>query len=298
MDEEIRLAAFQWLEQQALSHKDFFPRSILERGFTFKNERITLVGPRGIWKPKNLSLPLSITTIANGPYEDSAEGNFLTYQYRGTDPYHSDNVGLRELMERKIPLIYFFGFAKGKYAPAWPVFIQSDNMLELNFRVLLDEHEYALEGSVQENSMEGAKVYGRRSYVTSTFKRRLHQKSFRERVMRAYKNQCSLCRLKHTELLDAAHIIPDGEDGGEPVVVNGLSLCKIHHAAFDNNILGITPDYLVQVRTDVLHEIDGPMLKYGIQSLNNSKVILPNQKHDWPAQERLDVRYNRFLNAM
>jgi putative restriction endonuclease len=101
---------------------------------------------------------------------------------------------------------------------------------------------------------------------------RLHQGEFRIRVLSAYKEQCAFCRLRHQQLLDAAHIIPDGEDGGEPIVPNGLSLCKIHHAAFDNNIVGLNPDYKIIVREDILEEIDGPMLKYGIQEMHEQKI--------------------------
>jgi len=77
-----------------------------------------------------------------------------------------------------------------------------------------------------------------------------------------------------------------------------LSLCKIHHAAFDNNIIGITPDYIIKIRRDILEEIDGPMLKYGIQSLENQKIILPSHKRDWPDKDRLDQRYERFKNVV
>ncbi|TFH46735.1 MAG: hypothetical protein E4G94_01800 [ANME-2 cluster archaeon] len=60
----------------------------------------------------------------------------------------------------------------------------------------------------------------------------LHQRGFRERVLLAYHTQCSFCRIKHAELLDAAHIIPDSEPKSLPVVPNGISLCKLHHAGF------------------------------------------------------------------
>ena len=43
--------------------------------------------------------------------------------------------------------------------------------------------------------------------------------------------RCALCRLRHQELLDAAHITPDSEAEGEPLVSNGVVLCKLHHAA-------------------------------------------------------------------
>ncbi len=92
---------------------------------------------------------------------------------------------------------------------------------------------------------------------------------------------------------DAAHIIPDSE-GGEPVVQNGLSLCKIHHAAFDNNILGISPDYHVRIREDILAEVDGPMLKWGLQEMNGVKLYLPNP-HNRPNRDWLDERFQRFV---
>jgi len=104
-----------------------------------------------------------------------------------------------------------------------------------------------------------------------------------------------MCKLHHEELLDAAHIIPDSEEDGLPIVENGLSLCKIHHAAYDKNIIGIDPDYNIKVREDILSEVDGPMLKYGLQSLDGRKIILPNREIDFPNRDRLDRRYREFI---
>src|SRR5881628_2946437 len=63
----------------------------------------------------------------------------------------------------------------------------------------------------------------RRSYVTRLGKQRMHQQEFRQRVLRAYREQCAICRLRHEELLDAAHILQDGHPRGEPVAPNGLA---------------------------------------------------------------------------
>ena len=95
--------------------------------------------------------------------------------------------------------------------------------------------------------------------MTRLGKQRMHQREFRQRVRRAYREQCAICRLRHEELLDAAHILPDGHPRGEPVVPNGLALCKPHHAAFDRHVLGVRPDLTVELRPDVLREPDGPM---------------------------------------
>ncbi|MBN1664824.1 MAG: HNH endonuclease, partial [Deltaproteobacteria bacterium] len=134
-----------------------------------------------------------------------------------------------------------------------------------------------------------------RKYVAAYTLRRLHQTAFRENVITAYDSSCSICRLKHRELLDAAHIIPDTHPMGDPIVINGLCLCKIHHAAFDQNIVGIDPDYTIHIRSDVLEETDGPMLLHGLQELHNGKLIVPHKIQDRPDRERLEVRYHEFL---
>ena len=116
---------------------------------------------------------------------------------------------------------------------------------------------------------------------------------FRARVLRAYEQACAICRLKHVDLLDAAHILSDAE-GGQPVVTNGLSLCKIHHAAYDRGILGVRPDYVVQVRPDVLLEVDGPMLKHGIQDVHGWVLELPRRAAERPDRDLLAQRFEVF----
>jgi putative restriction endonuclease len=296
MDDQIRLAAFDWLSKLALIHGDVFPRNLLEKGFDYQGNRITLLGPQGIWKPQLLDFPISIVTTTGGPYEDSrSDDGFLKYRYRGTDPYHPANSGLREVMRQKKPLIYFFSIVRGRYLATWPVYIIDDDISNLSFTVALD-NQLALNSN--EPLAKEQEDYYRRRYLTANIQVRLHQRSFRERVIAAYQNQCALCKLKHIELLDAAHITPDNEERGEPIISNGLALCKIHHAAFDQNILGITPDYIIKVREDILQEIDGPMLKHGIQSLENQTLYLPGNKNNWPDKFRLEERFGLFLKAV
>jgi putative restriction endonuclease len=115
--------------------------------------------------------------------------------------------------------------------------------------------------------------------------------------MRAYESRCALCRLRHLPLLDAAHILPDRHPHGDPVVPNGLAMCKIHHAAYDANILGIRPDHVVEVRRDVLIEIDGPMLRHGLQEMHGARIVLPRSRRDYPDSNRLEERYTQFQAA-
>lgn len=293
-DKQIRIAAFNWLTKQVEKFGDVLNRDLLAKGFEYHNTRVPLVSPQGIFKPKQLDLPLTITTTPTGPYEDSFDSNdFLLYKYRGTDPMHRDNVGLRKCMQNDTPLIYFHGIIPGKYLAVWPVFVIGDDPESLTFKVAAD-NQYEVEREA--NIVQEGDIY-RRAYVTASVKQRLHQRGFRERVIAAYQSQCAFCQLKHSELLDAAHIIPDEEELGQPTVDNGLALCKIHHTAFDRYILGVTPDYEIRVRNDILEEHDGPMLKHGLQELNNEKLILPKSKKAWPNQEFLDWRYQKFKST-
>ena len=219
----IRRAAFDWLAEQVPLHDDVLPWTLLQRGFGFEGDRIPLVSMPGIFKPRACELPLSIRTAVDGPYDDRASGGgrFL-YAYRGTDPNHPDNAGLRELMQQRIPLIYFFGLVPARYLPAWPVFVIGDDPGRLTFTIQLDDAavldiDTLVAPATATHEMGGEE---RRRYVTREFQFRVHQRSFRERVLRAYQTQCAICRLRHRELLDAAHIVPDKE-GGDPRVPNG-----------------------------------------------------------------------------
>jgi putative restriction endonuclease len=118
-------------------------------------------------------------------------------------------------------------------------------------------------------------------------RQRLHHRGFRELVIRACRQCCAICRLRHDELLEAAHVLPDGHPLGEPVVPNGLALCTLHHAAFDRYLIGVTPDLEVRVRLDVLEEIDGPALQHGFQGFQGSRIHVPRAAHLRPNRDFL-----------
>ena len=126
---------------------------------------------------------------------------------------------------------------------------------------------------------------------------RLHQDRFRGIVLPAYREQCAICRLKEVRLLDAAHIIGDASERGEPVVSNGLSLCTIHHRAFDQDLVGVTPDYEVRVAPRLLDDEDGPMLDL-LKGFHGRSIELPQRRAARPDPERLAIRFERFQAAV
>ena len=300
-DARVRAAAFEWLAGQVDLHGDVVPRRVLAQGFQLDDRRVPLLGPQGIFKPAVLDeVPLSITTSPNSPYDDRYGGDgLLLYSYRGTDPAHPDNRGMVAAMERRLPLVYFHGVVPGRYVAAWPVFVVAADPGTLTFSVAFDDAAHlGLSGEEPAPSLVREPAdEGRRRYVTAVVRRRLHQRAFRERVLDAYRRECAFCRFRHEELLDAAHIAPDTEPEGEPVVRNGLSLCRIHHAAFDRYFLGVTPDYVVHVRPDLLDEKDAPTLVHAIQALHGQRISLPRRADQRPDVALLALRYERFREA-
>jgi putative restriction endonuclease len=190
---------------------------------------------------------------------------------------------------------YFHSLVPTRYVAAWPVYIRHDDRENLTFIVQVDDMPQAL-GLTRDPEGAGPPD-ARREYVTAVFRQRLHQQAFRERVLWAYREQCSLCRLRHQELLDAAHIVPDADPEGEPVVQNGLALCKLHHSAFDRFFLGIRPDYVIEVRKDILDEDDGPVLMHALKGMHGKKLMLPRSQDLNPDPRRLERRYELFRKA-
>lgn len=301
-DRLIRTAAFDWLRQKTEEVGDVLPLETLSEGFLYRGQRVLiLTRAKGIFKPEIMRLPLSIRTSTKGPYDDGfGNDGLLYYRYRGTDVNHPDNVGLRAIHERGLPLVYLHGVVPGKYLVTWPVFVVGDDPATLTFQIQVDDAEHL--GLSVDHGSELMRVSdpadeGRRRYMTSLVRRRLHQRAFRERVLRAYREQCAFCRFRHAELLDAAHIVSDADELGEPLVVNGLALCKIHHAAFDRHFLGVRPDRVIEVRPDLLHETDGPTLVHAIQRLHGQSIYAPSSHAHRPDEERLARRYALFLEA-
>ncbi len=186
LDRQVRVAAFEFLAQQTRLHGETVSWARLLQGFDFQGRRVPLVSQPGIFKPAILpEVPLTIRTAPEEegrarPYADEmdAEGR-LRYRYRGTDPHHPDNVGLRRAMQRRLPLIYLFGVVPGQYMPVWPVYVVGDELATLSFLVSVDDQKHALPVARDDDRV----VEARRAYVTVVTQRRLHQQTFRQRVL-------------------------------------------------------------------------------------------------------------------
>lgn len=295
-EHRIRQAAMEWLDQRSSPDSRLFRFEELAE-FTFEGRRVPLMDrQRGIRKPAHMTAALSIRTTFTPPgqvppYEDAAGPDGLQrYKYRGADPDHPENVALRAALRERVLLIWFVGVAPGDYLPVYPVSVVAEETDKIQFVVAVDAAQALIPVGAHLDDTQ-------RRYVERLTKQRLHQPVFRAQVLRAYDYRCAVCRLKYTTLLDAAHILPDGHPRGLPVVPNGLSLCKIHHAAFDQNLIGVRPDLIVEVRRDVRTDADGPMLLHGLQEMDGTRLVVPTSRTAQPDPSRVEERYQEFRRA-
>ena len=279
-------------------------------GFEFEGERIHLATKaRGIFKPKQMSTLLSIKTVIPKPglkvwYEDQHQANQAAFEERDHFPYNFEGGGpdshgnalLREAWEEKFPIIYFFPLRPSSYQPIVPAFIDGWDPVAAECRVcpgnlalgspMIDQRL----PSLFESDVE-------RRYSMRLTRQRLHQSLFHQAVLDAYGGRCTISGLPERRLLDAAHIVEDGNEKlGQPTVQNGLPLSNIHHTAYDSDLIGIDPDYRVHVSERLLELDDGPMLD-ALKGVDGSRIRLPGRREDYPDPLRLENRFERFRAA-
>lgn len=300
----FREAAFAWIRARQL-HTPFFTRDDLSR-FEYEASSHRLIGPQtGIWKVTALSdsaIAISTAYVPDGskrPYEDGEGPDGLQrYKWRGTEANQSDNQALRRAMERRLPLLWLVGIG---YVPGttqqlfdvrFPVYLIGEEPLQHQFVVALEPGQEIIPTGEPAVVQEIVKRYNER-----IVKVRYHQPLFRARVIHAYQERCAICRLPFMELLEAAHIRPDSQ-GGSAKISNGMSLCKIHHGAYDADIIGISPDYKIHVRESVLQTFDGPTLQYSIKEMNGKDLgQIPIENSSRPDRELLGERFEKFQQA-
>ena len=289
----VRAAAFIWLQDITLGGTVPVTREQLANDFHVAGQRFPLVDRgRGIRKPAGWQAALSIMTAQGRPYADEEGPDGLhRYKLRRDQGGTAENEALRVAMRDRVPLIWFYGLEPGVFQAIFPVHLVGEEPALDQFVLALTPDQLSIApNSTVEDTL--------RRYLIAETKRRLHQPVFASQVMLAYETRCAVCALNHRELLDASHIIADNLPRGLPIVPNGLALCKIHHAAYDQNILGIRPDYVVEIHQRLLDELDGPMLRHGLQEHHAKPLMqLPKRRTDQPDRERLEERYAQFRAA-
>ena len=204
---------------------------------------------------------------------------YQRYKWRGTDPTHYDNVALRRAMELNKPLIWFSAWAQASTCPCFRSGLWRGT----------EEHQFvvAVEEDMREQWSDRFSIRPTSHCAASTSMPRSSD-GFTSRLPRQSTARVR-GRLRALPLASSRASGRGAHSRGRgwrwPVVPNGVAMCAIHHRAFDADVLGIRPDYVVQVRQDVLEEQDGPTLRHALQAIHGEKLLLPRQRAARPNPE-------------
>ena len=120
-------------------------------------------------------------------------------------------------------------------------------------------------------------------------------RAFKRVVCSAYANSCAFCRggLQHPDgrfEVDACHIVSRSLKGSDDIR-NGLLLCKGHHWAFDNGLIGVTGEYKLIIPDTVRALARNAQLA----ELDGQEILLPNRGEEHPAFEALNWHRRNIL---
>ena len=117
---------------------------------------------------------------------------------------------------------------------------------------------------------------------------RIRRAGFRRAIMQLYNYTCAVCKLcivtaTGESATDAAHIIPYHELQNDDLR-NGLSLCKLHHWAFDQGLISFSNSHRVVVSRELS---DQKPTEWMLTELRRKRIQLPNRVQHYPAPDAM-----------
>jgi hypothetical protein len=219
---------------------------------------IHLKGQSGIFKPAELSDPLSLTTTINSRHtQDIIEGSCVMYDYVARD---FENEALKRCADAELPLIYFLQVTRRptpEYVIFAPVYVLSWDDQSRRFLVDLSEQrpsEIAARVTRQLDLFRASSREIAKNYIVSTVKQRIDAARLRNEVL-ARSRACVVCGLRIRALLDVGPVedrrprlsATEGQPGS---AVLHVALCATHHRAFGAGILTIDEEGIVHIHLD------------------------------------------------
>ena len=123
-----------------------------------------------------------------------------------------------------------------------------------------------------------------RQLVVSQITRKYRALDFRKRVLGAYGHRCAFCGIQ-LNLVDAAHIVPVADNASTDDTTNGIALCKLHHAAFDRNLLSVNESFKIELSNVERARLQSENRHGGLPEFRKNLkpvIILPSDRRDYP----------------
>ena len=118
---------------------------------------------------------------------------------------------------------------------------------------------------------------------------------FRRAIMKIYAYTCAVCELNiraasGESVTDAAHIIPFSVSYNDDIR-NGISLCKLHHWAFDTGLISVDETYQVVVSSSMSEQVPPEWAS----EFCDRQIRLPEDEECFPAQDALTWHRQQIL---
>lgn len=134
-------------------------------------------------------------------------------------------------------------------------------------------------------------VPAERQYAVVSTRRVLRDMNFRDRVLTAYSHRCAMCGIQ-LKLLDAAHILPAAHPDSTDETRNGISLCTLHHRAFDRGLVTFDKRYHTHLNEQMADAFQRSGHDGGIGRFRHNLrplLILPPDRRDYPRPDFIDA---------
>ncbi|MBS0207922.1 MAG: HNH endonuclease [Planctomycetes bacterium] len=128
-----------------------------------------------------------------------------------------------------------------------------------------------------------------RRYELVTTMRAYRDAKFKPAVLHAYRHKCAVCQCA-LKLVDAAHIVPVSYPQSTDEVTNGLALCRLHHGAYDNGLLGVQSNYRIITNPDCESRLAGLQLHMGLEEFKArlpQQIVIPSALEARPNPQKL-----------
>lgn len=148
-----------------------------------------------------------------------------------------------------------------------------------NIHLLNDEELIALvttSDALNNQNLDGEVDFAE-GVLTITHTRYKRDPRFKTIVYDAYNYRCAMCGIQ-LELIQAAHIVPHSHEKGTDEIVNGISLCALHHSAYDRSLIYFDVNFNILINEKKMDYLEKMGLDSGIrkfEALAFDKIQLP-----------------------
>ena len=134
-----------------------------------------------------------------------------------------------------------------------------------------------------------------RRYAVISTKKALRDANFKDRVLTAYSHTCAMCGVQ-LRLLDAAHILPAAHPDSTDETSNGITLCSLHHRAFDRALVTFDTGYRIHRNRSMESDLVASGHDGGLADFNAKlfpMINVPPNRADRPSSPSIEK-----VNAM